>query len=397
MAINIQNLIDAINTKVQALDRSSDITEINKLTRLTNNINSSGGVLEYRSLGELPDADSGNIGKLVYTQDKKYDDHGTFYFGVADGWQKITLTADSDEGDYTIAASIPFGGTVAGYTSGGDPTTNNVINRFPFTTDANATGNGQLTVVRYFVTGHSSTTDAYVTGGLGAPGTGYNIIEKFPFAAAVPNATDVGDLVGGAIADHAGNSDKAGGYGFTSGGVNPPSWTPLNRIEQFSFISNGNSVDFGDLFRVRQQNTGQSSSTHGYCSGRGPTTVEFEKFPFVSNVVATVVGTLTTTRAAPSGQSSTTYGYNSGGLLVPNNAGSNIIDKFTFASDANATFVGNLTVARGNSTGQSSTTYGYNTGGYQNIIEKFSFTSDGNSTDVGDLSAARGLMGGHEY
>jgi hypothetical protein len=73
------------------------------------------------------------------------------------------------------------------------PTSRNIIDKFPFATNANATDVGDLTVARYDSAGQSSTASGYTSGGYLTPG-GRNIIDKFPFASDA-NATDVGDLV----------------------------------------------------------------------------------------------------------------------------------------------------------------------------------------------------------
>ena len=79
-----------------------------------------------------------------------------------------------------------------GYTSGGYADAySNVIDKFPFASDTNATDVGNLTVARYGVAGQSSSTYGYTSGGKTAAVT--NVIDKFPFASDT-NATDVGDL-----------------------------------------------------------------------------------------------------------------------------------------------------------------------------------------------------------
>ena len=84
-----------------------------------------------------------------------------------------------------------FQGSVAGFTSGGSaPPTVNVIDKFPFSTDSNATDVGDLTQSRAFTTGQSSSTHGYTSGGYSGP---FNTIDKFPFATN-GNASDVGDL-----------------------------------------------------------------------------------------------------------------------------------------------------------------------------------------------------------
>ena len=84
-----------------------------------------------------------------------------------------------------------------GYTTGGlhpsqPPAYSNIIDKFPFSTDANATDVGNLTVGRHAPVGQSSTTYGYSAGG--NPLT--NVIDKFPFSSDA-NATDVGDLTVG--------------------------------------------------------------------------------------------------------------------------------------------------------------------------------------------------------
>ena len=71
------------------------------------------------------------------------------------------------------------------------PVITNVIDKFPFATDANATDVGDLTQSREFVAGQSSTQSGYSSGG--RTPTFLNTIDKFPFATD-GNATDVGDL-----------------------------------------------------------------------------------------------------------------------------------------------------------------------------------------------------------
>ena len=67
----------------------------------------------------------------------------------------------------------------------------NIIQKFAFASDGNATDVGDLTVARYSSAGQSSTASGYSSGGRNPTS---NIIDKFPFASD-GNATDVGDLI----------------------------------------------------------------------------------------------------------------------------------------------------------------------------------------------------------
>ena len=258
------------------------------------------------------------------------------------------------------------------------------------------------------------TVAGYTSGGKFSPvgqGEASNVIDKFPFATNA-NATDVGDLTaipntpagGNGRRNVAGQSSTVSGY--TSGGYNPSAGSPTttNVIDKFPFATNANATDVGDLTAPRGGVTGQSSTVSGYTSGD---TNVIDKFPFASDANATDVGDMTTSRSYSAGQSSSTHGYVSAGAPGPITGG--IIDKFPFATDSNATNIGYLTSGGGyygtgfpGVAGQSSETHGYSSGGnifvqsLRNIIDRFSFASDGNATDVGDLTQARAWAAGQQ-
>jgi len=244
-----------------------------------------------------------------------------------------------------------------GYTSGGfAPPRVNTIDKFPFASDSNATDVGNLSQTRSATTGQSSSTNGYTSGGFAPPRS--NVIDKFPFASDA-NATDVGDLTF-ARSGVAGQSSNTNGY--TCGGyVTSPSTDPSNYsiIDKFPFASDANATDVGDMTTVRNSATGgQSSESSGYITGGnipGPTPVRaniIEKFSFASDGNTTDVGDLTEGRYASAGQSSSDNGYTSGGVPVASYSFMFTIDKFPFATDSNATDVGDLTQGRRKPAGQ---------------------------------------------
>ena len=246
-----------------------------------------------------------------------------------------------------------------GYISGHP---NTAIEKFPFSSDDDATDVGDLTLARSRPCGQSDVVNGfgYATGG--ATNLGITKIDKFPFSSN-SNSTYIGDTTQGRYAS-TGQSDTVNGFGYTSGGQ-ISSTTYYNIIDKFSFTSNGNATDVGDLGRTLSSLAGQSSSTHGYTSGGrerfpNPTPSPMKnystiyKFPFVSGGNVSFVGDLTQDRAYGAGQSSTTHGYTSGAAANGQQSPSdpqppyavywrNTIDKFPFASDDNATDVGDLT------------------------------------------------------
>lgn len=291
-------------------------------------------------------------------------------------------------------------GMVAGYTSGGNPTSN-VIDSFPFSNNANAVDVGDLTVARDYLAGTSSNTHGYSAGGYLSP-TIQNVIDRFGFGDTA-NASDVGDL---SVARSQVSAQASGTHGYTSGGyaqITVPARGVSNVIDRFPFAATGNASDVGDLTVARRYVTGQSSSTTGYASG-GLIVPGYQStidsFPFSTNANATSVGNLLRGAGFGAGQNSFTHGYFSGGFPsggVPPLV-STEIQKFPFANNSNSTLISYLTVARQGATGQSSSTFGYTSGGSTvNTIDRFPFATDASATDVGDLTVARGGVAGQQY
>jgi len=293
-------------------------------------------------------------------------------------------------------------GDTRGYVSGryAPSVFNDSIETFPFASDVGSEEYGDLSVVRENVVGQSSDSYGYTSGGYRTPLTNYNVIDKFPFAGVTGSASDVGDLTE-ARYRAAGQSSSVNGY--TSGGtsVGPSGVPAYNIIDRFPFATDTNAADVGDLFETRKDVTGQSSSIYGYTSGgvAPPTYVTtIDKFPFASAANASDVNELTQARATAAGQSSGESGYTSGGVTPT--VWVTTIDKFPFASDTAATEVGALTQTRGESAGQSSTTHGYTSGGKRpgdvNTIDKFSFSIDADATDVGNLEESKNALAGQQ-
>ena len=327
--------------------------------------------------------------------------------------KQLYVWDDSDNSYYPIdqsASALPepykFQGTVSGYASGGHPPARDIIEKFSFTSDANATDVGNLLGGTYGPAGNSSSTHGYASGGRDPVNAYSNVIQKFSFTVD-ENATDVGDLTT-TINLACGNSSEFYGYVSTgwSDALPPPGNS--NIIEKFPFATDTNATDVGDAIATKRGVSGQSSTTHGYHSGGlgAAYTTDINKFPFATDANATDVGDTTGGRGQGTGQSSTTNGYTAGGIaptLGPP-AYTNALEKFPFATDTNASDVGDLSTAHALvPAGQSSTSSGYTSGGNDptaggdlNVIDKFPFATDANATDVGDLTLARRYLAGHQ-
>jgi len=235
----------------------------------------------------------------------------------------------------------------------------------------------------------------YSSGGTGTlpAQTTRNTIQKYSFTSD-ENATDVGDLLS---ATSLGSGQSSSENGYHSGGATP---SLVNVIQKFPFATDANAADVGDLLSINTDTAGCSSSENGYSvGGQQPSStykLTTEKFPFAADENSTAGGDLLAGWRTAAGHSSPSHGYISGGYEYPNLA-RDTIQKFSFAADDDATDVGDLlfTVVSNDGGGSNSSTHGYLAGGYSpssssrlNTIQKFSFAADENATDVANLLAA---------
>jgi hypothetical protein len=301
--------------------------------------------------------------------------------------------------------SVTDSAVLYGYTSGGNTPGSefSTVDRFSFSVDSNASDVGDLSTTRYHSAGHSSSTHGYTSGGFGFPFSPSvtALIDKFPFSTSSFTATNVGSLT---VARYrlAGHSSST--HGYASAGNPPPLTNTSNVIDRFPFSVDSNATDVGDLTSARWHVSGQNSSTHGYTSGGiispSPYTdsSSIDKFSFASsNNNSEIIGQLLQARAGTSGNSSEIAGYVLGGQTGPaSNTSVADVDKFPFAVSAPVSAVTDLITAVAYSAGQSSYAYGYNSGGNPGTpapvtaaITKFSFATDGSHSSVGDLTISR--------
>ena len=287
-----------------------------------------------------------------------------------------------------------YGYNANGYAA---PSTTDVVDKFSFVEDENATDVLDAAYSLNSPCGQNSLTHGYISGG-----ETYNYITKFTFATD-SNASDIGDLTVGRYG-LAGSSSST--HGYSSAGYSPTAGTFQNIIDKFPFASDSNATDVGDCVTAYWQ-CGSQSSTHGYLAGGygGSRLDQISKFSFASDGNSTYVGDLLTAIDQPTGHQSDTHSYaaNGSNAIAPYYA-VKTIQKWTHASDNNSTDVGDMVTYGVTRAGTSSTTHGYAAGGYwqaapayRNNIEKFAFASDGDGTDVGDLSMARANVAGVSY
>ena len=222
-------------------------------------------------------------------------------------------------------------------------------------------------------------------------------INRFSFTSD-GNATDWGDLAGGVRYTKSGHSDIGNSYGYFSGGYPVTS----NEIARFSMTSSGGSTDVGDLTQNTTAPASVTNATHCYtlgheynAGGGGDGTV-VARWAFASSVNASDWSDLMGQQFGGGGATNGagTYGYHMGGHAPTTDR----IQKVNLTSQATATDVANTTQARYKAAGSSSTTHGYNSAGWSgsqsNVIDKFNMSTDADSTDVGNLITGTHNVGG---
>jgi len=265
-------------------------------------------------------------------------------FSFASGTQNATDTGNLIKVE---AWGAGHSGNLYGYACGGDEgSDSNDIQRHAYATDGNMTDVADLIRDDWnFASSNSKVSHGYVTGGANSPGGWISTIQRWP-EATNSNATDVGNMT---AARYGWGGQSSATHGYACGGENSTfSPTLIDTIDKFQFANeSATAVDVGNLTNISYA-AGQSSTTHGYASrGGGSSNFQFiDKFSFSTDGNASDIGNLTQRSFWMVGTSSRTYGYNAGYRPT-----SNVIEKFSFSIDGNSVDVGDLSQARGAAAG----------------------------------------------
>jgi len=222
--------------------------------------------------------------------------------GTATSVGCITIPASYTTGH----SACSFGYSTTGWSPTCTPSILTNINKFPFAADTNATNIGSITTKRYYAAGQSSFNCGYVSGGYTSPGVpgeyggSIDSIEKFSFITDNNGAT-AGSLT---AAKYLVSGQSSLTHGYTSGGL-IPGYTCVK--EKFTFANETINANVGNLIRPHASGAGQSSLTHGYVSGgSGSSPVAndacIEKFPFANESTCINVGALSVARRGIAGQ-----------------------------------------------------------------------------------------------
>jgi len=449
MAINITNLISAINAK---LSGDSDGTFVlSNASKLADDITNT---IKYPTFASLVTADSSNAGDIVRVGSA--DSASTYYISNGYSWKELVGGGSGGtEADPTPPPPPPpapaYQGSSNGFLGGPrapDPTST-PLQKFPFSSDTNST---EIPAVFDFSLGTrasaSSSTHGYVwdddtsvtsnrlcsfkypfsvgPSGGSATSVGAETFENMPSAAQVMKGTQGHTTV--AVHDHS--------YAWTIGGQSaqlaPPLTAYLRKIEYYPFSSDiGGTVLTGSAGYPKgfAYHSANNSPTNGYfqdgywsapsAPGQPPTTslIFRYKFPYTTTTPVTITGITPPVPTWPSilGRqnsatvSSETDGYVIGGRRFPPfpTSYTDQIRKWPFSSDTNMTInYDAFPKAIWDAAGISSTSNGYVAGGFASpspyspttvvstTLLKFPFASDTTHSSNASLSVPASSQSG---
>jgi hypothetical protein len=322
----------------------------------------------------------------------------------------------ADFGDLTQSRAYlaAAGNYSRGLFAGGDPDSNlprtpstNTIDMITFSALGASSDFGDLTSGRSYLSGTSSPTEAFFSGGTQGPGLQNTVIEKVAFDTKA-NTTSFGTL-SRANRHHTSTSNVNGGLGV----VPPSAGTDLttsgtavfaggtdnyDSIQYVNLNSVSNSVEFGELSIGRSMLGAHSNTTRAiFAGGNSPTLTNFSNIDYITLATAgnsEFFGSLSEARRELSGTGNDTYALFGGGWSP---GLSSRIDRVDITSLGNGTNFGSLSEARVSYGACASPTRGYFGGGYsnspgpsvRNAIDSESFTSGGAASDFGDLTVSR--------
>ena len=301
------------------------------------------------------------------------------------------------------------GGTAYGYHSGGYyPNVHPEQGKYDYANDGNSTAAANLAVGKYMSAGFQSDTHGYTAGGQlpGAPAVNELLrVEKLNFASNTQSV--VGNISNWEMEGNNGTNSETHGYTIGQAGY---SYANPGNMQKLAFASDGVMSNVGHAYNGGQvigssysvnNSAMHASYTHGYRSGgntngsnstgTGPM-ASIEKWSFATDSNSVNVGDMAKgDDNLGSGGSSNSHGYIMGGAAphsITGNAHENY-EKFSFSSDGNSTSIGSLFHGEQAGSGTSSLTHCYMAGGGHpqiDTIQKGSFETDTSMTNVGNMT-----------
>ena len=282
-----------------------------------------------------------------------------------------------------------------GLIAGGNEPNNTTIAYINIASTSNEIQFGDLTSLRYRLSGVASATRCVWWGGYIGSNTAAMEFSTFSTKGIAQNFGNLTSL----------NNSSLGSVSNGTRGVlarGDVAASESNIIEYITIGTEGNSTDFGDLTLARNYGGGNGNSTTrglfagGFTGSAWSNVIDYVTIASTGN--AQDFGDISTATYYAGGGGSSTRAVYGGGVTA--SADVNTIEYVTIASTGNATDFGDLTVARQTGTGSMSSSTrcvfrGENdVGDSQNVMDYITIASTGNATDFGDTIASRDQAGG---
>ena len=356
MAINIQNLLDAISSRRDTTAgsplKAADSDILDAIVPLATNNYNVWAVAD--STTGLPTADPTNYGTLGYVTARDE-------LVVSDGSEWVTQTFISSD---VIPQPSPLQGETVMYEIGGLASTgaggaNGTLTKMPYSTDTSAAASPSVLIKAYrYGTGAQSSTHGYLMNSIQAIGPGYQTVTKLSFTS---------DADQSVIGNTTGTDGPAGSRTMVTGitGAERGFDCSYQKIETVQY-SNDNIAEYTTNPSLSGTRGSFASITYGYLGTYSFGTQGFTKISTTnSSDITTGIGAfpLGTPGGKTQGSQSTERGYMY--------QGKTIMQSLPFASETNTSDFGGFAGIRPGSAAGSSQTHGYLTGGYHPITNPY--------------------------
>jgi len=430
MPINIQNLIDALNAKVAAVDSSTPLSKITLLNQAASYVNETNNILRYNdpissvlNVNVSGDSANSNFGDFAFSNvDQKY------YFSFGKTLGEVLLDDDA------AVSQVPYVGENAGFVYGaGSLSQVTDIDYYPFASTTTASIIGDQTKAKAYNAGFADTSRgySYLAGGYGrwpSPSNPFRSDEIDTHANASSNFTmaNVGTFTT-PTTRNAGVVDAEAGEGYLhlGGAGSPPTYQ--TRIDKFAF-SSGTPVTVSPNVANTNATGGLATGITDYTNNKGyfrgvfAAETDLEFLPFSSG---TPVTTTTITSPNPYGPPTAPSSNENGGVGMSSQtdaycaihavySGSySTVEKFPLSSVTPATIstipgIFDYQTGRSPSAGAVSATGGYMQGGAitrpnpsgttpQTYLTKFPFAADNFTTEFGNFPTVPGFRTGSHW